>query len=181
MAAEIRLVAQGLAKLAQALQAQPAAEETSDAITQALEAIRRRVAGHVPVKRGVLRASVRQRVYAGRMSGEVTAGGRGARHAHLIELGVKPHKVVAGKAQRKRNKRLAKKGRALGTVKRALALPGGIFRASATPGGFAGVHFMKRGLADAQPDVERTLREAGLAVVTNLARYEGRRRRGRRK
>jgi HK97 gp10 family phage protein len=49
----------------------------------------------VPVRRGVLQKSIRisSRVKNGLVTVSVKAGGKGARHAHLVELGTKPHLI----------------------------------------------------------------------------------------
>lgn len=52
----------------------------------------------VPVRRGVLRKSIKvsSRVKNGLITVSVKAGGKGARHAHLVELGTKPHLIPRG-------------------------------------------------------------------------------------
>lgn len=49
----------------------------------------------VPVRRGFLQKSIRisSRVKNGLVTVSVKAGGKGARHAHLVELGTKPHLI----------------------------------------------------------------------------------------
>ena len=169
---------EGAAELAAAL-SEPLREDAADAVERAVARIRDRVKPLVPARRGVLRASVKGYVYRSQLGGMVTSGGKGAKHAHLIELGVKPHSIVAGKKTRKSNKRALKRGRETTVAKRALLLPGGILRASAHPQGFGGKFFMKRGLEEARPQVEGDLARIGVEITTSFAKFE--KRRGRRK
>lgn len=174
---DIFINVQGAKELGQRLGDDPVRPELGDAIERAVLRIRDVAKRRVPVRRGVLAASVKAGVYRSKLGGEVLAGGRGARHANLIELGVKKHQVVAGRKQRKANKRLAKRGMAGVVAARALALPGGIYRASAEPGGFEGVHFMKRALEDTRPEVNGMLQDAGSDIVARIVTGKRRRRR----
>lgn len=162
----------GAGELAAAM-AEPLREDAADGVENAVAEIRDQVKQRVPMRRGVLRASTKGYVHRYSLGGLVAVGGKGAKHAHLINMGVKPHELNAGRRTHGRSKKRAASGKSGNMLIYGNAT---IIRRGAHHGGFAGVDFMGKGLEAARPGVEDDLHRAGVEITTRYAKFERRRR-----
>ena len=108
-----------------------------------------------PVRSGRLQKSIKGFVYSSGNKAYVRAG---AKHAHLVEYGTRPHEIRAGRAR--------KRGRA----RRALLLPGGVLRASAQHPGSAAQPFLHPALDENLDRVEAILEKHGRDLMVRIAR-----------
>lgn len=88
----------GVDELRQALRALPwriAKNVLRGAVRAGAAVVAAEAKRRVPVRRGFLMRSIKisTRAKGGMVTASVKAGGKGARHAHLVELGTKPHLI----------------------------------------------------------------------------------------
>lgn len=167
-----RVTVEGAQELAAAL-GEPLREDAADAVENAVAEIRDEVKKRVPARRGVLRASTKGYVYRYSLGGLVAVGGKGAKHAHLVNIGVRPHELGRGTG---RSKKRPKYG-----ANMPIGGDANVRRRNAKHPGAAGVDFMGKGLAAARPRVEDDLDRAGVEITTRFAKFERRRRKRTRK
>lgn len=71
-------------------------------VRAALAVLAKEARREAPVASGQLRRSIRtstRAFYSGRVTGKVNVAGPRARHAHLVEFGTKPHRIIARTAK----------------------------------------------------------------------------------
>ncbi len=162
MAEVVRI--EGGAALGEALHAGPA-EVLEASLTQVVRLLEGRAKELVPVRRGKLQKSIQGVVTRQGTQGEVRAGGRGAKHAHLIEFGTQAHPVTAGAARKR------------GRTRKALKLPGGIFRHSAMVGGTPKHSYLWAAVDAEKGRVDEILENTGNDYVMKVATGRSRRKR----
>jgi len=188
----------GLKELDAALRALP--EEVAgpillDALTAAGAVVQRAAQDNIRSRTGATAADIRVEVQtqpaqaAGVAAVGGTRKGTGAR-AHVLrwlEFGAKPHKIVAGATDRKDARRAARALRRIGDaraasalrrgirsgdikVRRALKLPGGVFRSAVNHPGVKGQSPLTRALAEQGERAIQTFKDAAWAGIVAAAK-----------